>query len=243
MKNLHKLSITAFGDFQSFTADSERIIRIMEKLTSEGLGDFLPTTIFGKYIDVDKGVISDDRRMVFTQTSSDSTVTIELPAERINVNIQYQDDTEINNQILKLSLEKCEILMNLILSFLEAKANRLALNVFLLSENLNRSDVSRLAKEFIKIDSYYAEEEISEFNLLYNTVKKIRISEDEPINVIRNIHIVNNSISQRLMTLVDVNTSQTDLRFRFSNTSIRQFIKQTGKLLIVLSGLENEETN
>ena len=126
---------------------------------------------------------------------------------------------------------------------LNVKSHRLAININLLSDNLTKREISEFAKTYINVETFYKEKEVFEFNLMYNSISRIKMNHDELLNTIRSMQVVNNGVENRMITLIDLNTSQSDNRLRFSSLSIKAFVKQTKQLIIDLCGFENGNAN
>lgn len=242
MNTLSKFTLSIFGDYHEFSASTDRAIEFMKKLQDEEFDGFLPTTIIGKNIDVDKGTIINDNRMVFNSINKDLLITIEIPAERININVQLENIEQLDQAIITESFSKCEKIMVIVMNHFKIKSFRLALNINIIGDKLSVREVAEYAKSQIKVDPFYTDKDISEFNLHYNAKRIIKMNDDEKLNVIRNIQTIENQSDLRVLSVIDINTDQKDLRYRFTSSSVKSFVKQTRNMVFDLCGVNNEKT-
>ena len=222
------IQLSAFCDCR-IEPSAENISNLMNEINKLGKIEFLPNIISTQNVDLASGKIDVISNLSFV--TSDQSNQIICRNERIDclLNLAANEDSKFENNI-----EFAKKVVVLIMKSYSVQSNRLALNVNLLGNQIQKM---KFDKNIIPALDLYNGKDIKEWSLRNNMSFPIKISEkDENVNVITELGIAVNKVSdeKRMLCHIDINTMPENTGYRFSYENFESFIKETQKIVLTI---------
>lgn len=228
MSLIVNVQLSAFCNFR-IEPNAENITSLMEKINMLNIKEFLPNITSGQNIDLIKGIMQPVSNLGFV--TSDKTGQIVCQDNRIDCLFNYSAENQCE---LNESIDALKKIILIMLKDFEILANRLALNVNILSDPY-KGDLKEtpFGQNIVSSLDFYRDKELNECSIRENVRYSIDIlSKKEIINVITELSklISHPGDENRILCHMDINTIPENTGFRFNYEKMDCFVEKVKEI-------------
>lgn len=220
----YQLSI--FGDY-NIEPTPQKMTEIMNTVNETGDMIFLPSLITGQRIDSPNGLVQTTSNLGWV--TQDQMYNIAILDDRIDINYNKQNNNLTDSDIDEF-YKMASKLMVALMSNLDVKARRLAVNLQMLIDTLTEDAILKLSEKMIACPIFAKEKPKLEWSYRLNVMGDISIQgKQEELNIITDINTARAIADQKLVLLyhIDINTFPKKTDLRFTKDAIAEFVGGT----------------
>lgn len=209
----------------------KNVTSLMEKLNSFGVKEFLPNVQTGQKINMLQQTV--DMAPFLGFITADQSGQIVCKDERIDCIFSFKEE---NQGDFDENVESMQQIICMILKEHEVIANRLAININLLSDAYaGRLQDTDFGRSLVSTLDFYREKELKDWASRENVRHPVKIADkEEMLNVITELNTVtdNSGEEKRLLCHMDINTIHENQEYRFDDQKMQEFINEVKDIVI-----------